>query len=705
MTNAFEPGPDFPPVDDDTWRKGVEGDLKGAPFEKRMISRSYEGIDLQPLYTEAVFPTRHDPAGVPGFPPFARAASPLGNTVHGWDIRQQPDHPDPARANAQILDDLAGGGTSVALRFDAAARHGHDADDPRGEDLRARDGVMVSSTADLAQLLDRVQLGAAGVWLQAGAAFLPAAALYVAAAEAGGVGGDKLRGGFGADPLGTLMHQGTLPVPVARALADMADLAGWTAAHAPHMTAVAVDTAPYHDAGASSVQDLAFLLGTGVEYLRALTAAGLDVNVAAGQIHFGISVGARFYQAIAKLRAARVLWAAVVAASGGAPAAQVLRMRVATGRRVLTTRGQSINILRNTVAAYAGAVASAEAITTVPFDAPTGISTAQSRRNARNTQLILAEECYLGRVIDPAGGSWYIEWYTNALVEQAWALFQQIEAQGGMIAAAASGWVAEQIAAVQARRARDIASRKVPITGVSEHPSEHELHTEQEAIDRSALGRAAAQRLADWRRTHAPGEALAALAGAQSGRTAGAIAAARAGATLGEIAASLVPADSVPVAVPPLGVHPYDAAFVALRDAAEAFAARHGDKPRVWLAGVGSVAEQTGRRIFAANFFAAGGFDVLANDAAADVDAAVAAFAQSGAPVAVICSTDKRYPAVVPELAPKLKAAGARHVVLAGNPGAAEAEYRAAGVDLFIHVRSDVVETLWSLLRAEETVA
>jgi methylmalonyl-CoA mutase len=705
MATALQSGSDFPPVDDATWRKAVEADLKGAAFEQRMIARSYEGIDLQPLYTEASFPTRHDPAGLPGFPPFARAALPLGNAARGWEIRQAPDHPDPARANAQMLDDLAGGGTSVVLPLDAASCHGHDADDPQAEGLLARDGVAVSTAADLGRALDRVRLDIAGVWLRPGAAFLPAAALHVAAAEAGGVAAETLLGGFGADPLGALMRQGALPVPMERALADLADLACWTVAHAPRMTAAEVCTAPYHDAGADSVQDLAFLLGTGVAYLRALTAAGLDVDAAARQIGFSIGVGARFYQAIAKLRAARVLWAAVVAASGGAPAAQAMRMRVVTGRRVLTARGQSVNILRNTVAAYAGAVAGAEAITTVPFDAATGISTQQSRRNARNTQLILGEECHLGRVIDPAGGSWYIEWYTNALAERAWALFQQIEAQGGMIAAATSGWVGERIAAVQARRARDIASRKLPITGVSEHPSVHDLRTAQEAVDRPALGRAIAQRLSDWRRAHAPGPALVSLAAGREGRTARAIAAARAGATLGQIATALVPAGAVPATAPPLGLHPYDAAFEALRDAAEAFTARRGHPPRVWLAGIGSVAEQTARRNFVRNFFAAGGFEVCADEAAAETDEAVAAFARSGVAVAVICATDRRYPAVVPELAPKLKAAGARQVVLAGNPGAAQAEYRAAGVDRFIHVRCDVVETLWSLLPADEALS
>src|SRR5262249_27665277 len=150
-------------------------------------------------------------------------------------------------------------------------------------------------------------------------------------------------------------------------------------------------TAPYHHAGATSVQDLALLLGTGIEYLRVLTAGGLDVNTAAKQIAFSVSIGCRFYQSIAKIRAARLLWAEVVAACGGDAAAQTMRLRVTTSRRVLTTRSTSLNVLRNTAACYAGAIAGADAITTVPFDAPVVLSTELSRRNARNTQLILAE--------------------------------------------------------------------------------------------------------------------------------------------------------------------------------------------------------------------------------------------------------------------------------------------------------------------------
>ena len=170
----------------------------------------------------------------------------------------------------------------------------------------------------------------------------------------------------------------------------------------------------------------------------------------------------------------------MIEACGGSADAQRMCLHVSTGRRVLTTRNQLLNILRNTVACYAGAVADADIITTTPFDAPTGLPTEASRRNARNTQHILAEECHLAQVVDPAGGSWYIEWYSNEAAKRAWSLFQEIEAQGGMIRAFASGWVGEQIKPAEAAREKDIAVRKVAVTGISVHPSLTEKRPEQE---------------------------------------------------------------------------------------------------------------------------------------------------------------------------------------------------------------------------------
>jgi methylmalonyl-CoA mutase len=705
IAKEFRLGSDFPKVDQAMWHKQVEAELKGAPFDKRMLSRSYEGIELQALYTEEIFPTAGNPAGLPGYLPFIRGAQTLGHSATGWEVRQEESHPDPAVANAHILEDLSGGVTSIDLRFDGAGMHGLDANDPRAADLSGRDGISISSVADIQCLAQNVKLDVAGFYLDPGAAFLPAAALYVAAAKQSGTPLATLLGGFNADPLKALARDGSLPMSLDVALAQMADLAGWTARNAPRMNAVEVSSTPYHNAGASAVADVAFVIATGIDYLRVLTGSGLDIDTAARQITFSVALGCRFYLAISKIRALRQLWASVIETSGGGAEAQKMRLRVSTGRRVLTTRSQSLNILRNTVACYAGAVGGADVITTTPFDAPTGLPSEAARRNARNTQLILAEECHLAQVVDPAGGSWYVEWYTNEIANRAWSMLQQIEARGGMIKAVTSGWVAEQIKPTEAAREKDIAVRKVAVTGVSEHPTLTEERPPQEQPDYRQLAMAAAQRLSNWRRQHPRSAALDALANGKPGGgalTEAAIAAAMDGATLGQIAGQLTPREATPTVLSPLAVHPYDAAFEDLRDAADAFESSRGHRPRAYLAGIGSIAEQVARKNYTRNFFEAGGFEVIGTEAKFDVSEAAAAFAVSGARIAVICSTDKQYATAVAELAPKLKAAGARTVVLAGHPGQSEAGYRAAGVDQFIYMRCDVLGTLWSLLRAEE---
>lgn len=704
VAKEFQPSSDFPAVDHATWVKLVEGEIKDAPFARRMTSHLYEGIELEPLFTEESFPTTRDPAGFPGAAPYTRGAQALGNTLVGWDIRQEHAHPDPAVANAQILEDLNEGVTSIDLRLDGAGALGLDADDPAAAAITGRGGVSLSCGADFDRLLDGVKLGIAGLYFDPGGAFLPAASQYVAAAARSGVTPADLLGGFNADPLKVLMRDGALPMPLDAALQQMADLAHWTARNAPHMTAVEVSTTPYHNAGASAVADVAFALATATDYLRTLTGSGLSIDDAARQITFSMALGCRFYLATAKIRAARRLWADIVAACGGGAGAQKMTLRVSTGRRVLTTRDQTLNILRNTVACYAGAIGVADAITTTPFDAPTGLPTEDARRNARNTHHILMEECHLAQVIDPAGGSWYMEWYTDAVAKHAWAMFQQIEAQGGMLAAAQSGWVAAQIKPTEAAREKDVGTRKMEVVGISEHAILIENDADQEQPDFPALAAAAGQRLQAWRTAHAAPPALAALSGAKSGDgslTAAAITAAGAGATLGQIAKALLPPGAAPATATPLAVHPYDAAFEALRDAATAFAGKTGHRPRVYLAGIGSIAEQAARKGYAGDFFTAGGFDVVAAEMKFDAAAAVAAFTASGAKIAAVCSTDKQYAAVLAELAPKLKAAGARNIVLAGNPGASEAAWRALGIDNFIYIHCDVVGILWSLLHAE----
>jgi methylmalonyl-CoA mutase len=711
----IEPGLDlaaeFPPSSYEEWRRNAEAELKGAPFEKKLVGHTFEGIDIQPLYTAADWPSAGDPSGFPGFVPLTRGGRVLGQAVSGWDIRQEHLNPVPEEANRAILEDLEHGVTSIQLRLDAAACAGRDADAREAAGLCGQDGVMAYNLGDLERVLDGVKLEIAPVSIDAGGSFLPGAALLAALLEQRGVDPAGVRCAFDADPLGALMRDGRLGVPLEVALAQMADLAAWTAARFPNATAVEVGTGPYHHAGASSTQDLAFAVGTALEYLRAMTAAGLGVDAAARQIVFGINIGTQFFKAIAKLRALRAMWAkAVVACGGSEAAARALRLRVRTSRRVLTSVDPWVNLLRNTVCCFAGAVAGADAITTAPLDAAIGPSDAFSRRLARNTQIILQEETHLNRVIDPAGGSWFLETLTGQLAERAWELLRQVEGRGGMIRAARDGWVAAEIAAVEAARAKDLATRKQVVTGVSEHPDLCGEKVTRPRPDPARLRTEAATRLVAWRRDHRCDEALEAVtrAAADPGRTPGALTAAAvraagAGATVGQMAAALASAaaGAEPAAVEPLAVHTYAAAYEELRASCDAYAERTGRRPRVFLANIGTPAEFIARSTFALNFFEAGGFQEVNNDGFAGAEAAAAAFAASEAHIAVICSTDKRYEAAVEQVAPALKAAGARTVVLAGPPGAHEAKYRAAGVDRFIFIRCDVLGTLRDLLREE----
>jgi methylmalonyl-CoA mutase len=704
-------GADFPPVDYDRWKASVEAELKGAPFEKKLVTRTIEGTDVRPLYTAADWPSDGDCSGFPGSIPLTRGSQALGHAVDGWDVRQEHLHPDPAEANRAILDDLEHGVTSVHLNFDAAACAGLDADAREAAELCGRDGVMAYDLGDLDRVLEGVQLAIAPVSLDAGAAFLPASALLAALLRRRKVEAVAVRCAFNADPLGALMSEGQLLAPLEVALAQMADLAAWTAANYPNATAVGVDTGAYHHAGATTTQDLAFAVATAVEYLRAMTGAGLDVDAAARQVAFSMSLGCRFFHAIAKVRALRTMWAKVVTASGGSEAtARSARIRVRTSRRVLTRRDPWVNLLRSTVCCFAGAVGGADSITTAPLDAAIGPGDEFSLRLARNTQTILMEESHLNRVIDPAGGSWFLECLTEQFAEKAWALFREIEGQGSMIRAATEGWVAEQVGAVESARERDLATRKQVVTGVSEHPDASERPLERSAPDRARLRVEASSRLMAWRRDNPCVPALAALTRAAEARSdapgalaEAAVQAAEAGATVGQMGAALTSAlnGAQPVRVEPLAVRTFAAAFEELRDACDRHEARTGARLAVFLANMGTPADFIARSTYALNFFQAGGSRAINNDGFADPAAAAEAFAGSGAKVAVICSSDKKYATVVEGTAPRLKAAGARTVVLAGNPGADEAKYRAAGVDRFIFVRCDVLGTLHELLREE----
>lgn len=643
---------DFPATSVEAWKESLEKVLNGAPFEKKMVIKTYDGIDIQPLYTKADWAAEGNPSGFPGAAPFTRGTNAAGRSADGWDIRQIHAQADLSKANDQILEDLERGVTSIVLKFDDAACAGLDGNDPAAKDMAGRNGMMIYSVEDLENALEGVLLDLAGVSLEAGGQAINAASLLKQLWVKKGISNTDAMGAFNVDPLGTLAATGALPKSIDAALTDMAELAKETAVDYPNVTAVKVDTSSYYGAGTTETQDLAIAMATAVAYLRAMVKAGLSVEEAAKQITFSFANGAEIFPGIAKLRAARFLWAQIIKASGSNEVA--MNLHAITATRAMSKRDPWVNMLRTTATCFAGAIGGADAITVLPFDHHCGVADDFARRIARNTQIVLQEESYLNKVIDPAGGSWFIESLTEQYVKKAWALFQDIEAKGGMAAVLQSGDIQDQIAQTWQARLKNIAKRKDPVTGVSEYPNITEDKVERPAPDYDALIAKIAK---------SSGDTIGKLA--QAGR--------------GE--ATMIKA---------LPAHRLAEGFEKLRDAADAYKDANGTFPQIFSANMGAIAKHTARATFAKNFFEAGGIQTVSNNGFATADDAVAAFKESGAKIAVLCGSDDQYQELATTFATALKTAGATKVFLAGR-----GEFD--GVDQAVGMGSDVLATLQDL--------
>ncbi|GAB4547490.1 MAG: methylmalonyl-CoA mutase family protein [Phycisphaerales bacterium] len=692
--NRNPQGHTWPGANYDAWREVVEHDLRGAPFEKRLVAHTYEGLEIRPLYTARDWDHRRDPTGVPGRSPLVRDARTLGNSRLGWEFREERREPDPDDLNRAILDDLEHGAGSVDLRLNDAITI--------GPDRASAFGAMLCTLDDLAHTLEGVHLEYITLALTGGGAFAETAALVHAYVTAKGIDPGHARLAFNADPIAELARTGHLPAPIDEMLDRISALAVWADRTYPRATAVRVNTAPYHDSCATASQDLAISMATGLCYFRALIRGGLDPARACRQMVFQYSLSTNFFLAIAKVRAARRLWNCVLEHCGIADTDRTMRIETRAGRRSLTHRDPWVNMLRNTACCFAGGVAGADTIVSVPFDEPLGISDALARRIARNTQVILSEEAHLHRVIDPAGGAWYLERLTEDLAHAAWDEFRSIERDGGIVESLASGAIHSRLREAYGARLKNIAKRKDAVTGVSEFPLVEEKPVVREKPDPEELLRRANARLEavkvdpslkeqleSARRERWGARRFELMARAMLG-----------GASLGDLR-TVINEGATPHSITPLAPHPYAEPFETLRDASDAFYERHGNRPSVCIVSIGSAAALTPRVNFTSALFGAGGFEVHEAACTLDDEEAVEHFRTSGAAIAVICAADSDYPSLVPRLAPVLASSGARRVLVAGRPGEHEQAFRAAGVERFVFMGCDVVETLSALMREE----
>ncbi len=608
---------DFAAAKLEQWRSMVEKALKGADFEKRLVSRTADGIRVDPLYTRKDALVAAEGA-MPGSAPYTRGTRSVRDG-QGWDIRTIHIESDPAALNAAILDDLEGGVTSIALQVGGI-------------------GLAPSKEAFAAALSD-VLLDVCPISLVGEDQFAGAATALMSVWDERKFTNEQRHGSFGADPLGVLSRQGhwidtaetnfNRCVALTKITLDM-----------PNVSAMTADGTGYHVAGATEAQELACMLATFVAYLRVCEKGGISAADCVPKISVSLAADADEFATIAKIRAARRLVWRVADACGVGDAAAQVKFACPTSYRMMAKRDCWTNILRTTIACTGAAIGGADAVVVLPFTFALGKSDAFARRVARNIQIVCQEESNLGRVTDPAGGSWYVEQLTDEMAKKAWEIFQDIEARGGMLSGLTTGFVQEMIAKSADARAKAIATGKQAITGVSAFPI---LGSDGVNVE-------------PW--PHPP-----AVAARKSW-----------------------------IEVTPLRPHRLGEAFEALRDAADAAGGY-----TVFLASLGEIAEHNVRTTWIKNYLAGGGIATLISDGYKTPDEAAAAFKSSGARAVCICSSDTINATLAEPTAKALKAAGAEFVLMAGRPRDQEAALKSAGVDQFLTSGDDAIAVLKGL--------
>ena len=603
---------EFPPVSTQQWMDKITADLKGADFNRKLVWKTNEGIDVQPFYRAENLVGLEYLNSLPGEFPFVRGTK---NNNNEWLVRQSIVVTDFAEANKKALNYLMRGVDSLAFVFN-------------GGDL---------TVADLDVLLKDICLPAVEVNF-VGTCSVKATEAFVAYVKKGGYEPSEIRASVEYDPFGKFALTGVLRNGAEHVLANAVKLIELTSEMKKFKT-LAVNGKNFGNAGSSIVQELAYSLALGAEYLTALTEKGVEVDAVAKKLKFNLSVSANYFLEIAKLRAARLLWAQIVKAYGPkCECSAKMTIHSETGSWNKTVYDAYVNMLRTQTEAMSASLGGADSITVLPFNAAYEESNEFSDRIARNQQLLLKEESHFSKIADPGAGSYYIEELTAAIADQSWKLFLEVQDKGGFLAALREGFIQAEIKKMAAKRDTNIATRRENLLGVNQFPNFTEkIEGNVEAsvfapVDLTAEG--------------AEIETLKPYRGAQ--------------------------------------------AFEALRYKTDVYS-KTNKRPLAFMLTIGNLAMRKARAQFACNFFAVAGFDVLDNNGFKTVEEGVEAAQNAGAAIVVICSSDDEYA----ELAPAaFEALGGKAIfVVAGAPACTD-DLKAKGISNFISVKSNLLAEL-----------
>jgi methylmalonyl-CoA mutase len=612
---------DFPKATREAWTSLAEKETKGRAAD--LVWRTPENIEVRPLYTAAAFEGLETLDGLPGFPPYLRGPRATMYAHRPWTIRQYAGFSTAEESNAFYRRNLAAGQAGLSVAFDLATHRGYDSDHERVKGDIGKAGVAIDSVLDMKRLFEGIPLDQVSVSMTMNGAVLPVMAFYIVAAEEQGVPQESLAGTIQNDILKEFMVRNTYIYPPGPSMRIVADVIGHCAANMPKFNPISISGYHMQEAGATAVQELGFTLADGLDYARAALSRGLEIDQFAPRLSFFFGIGMNFFMEIAKLRAARLLWAELVRREFAPkdPRSLMLRTHCQTSGVSLQALDVHNNIVRTTIEALAAVLGGTQSLHTNAFDEALALPTDASARVARNTQLILAEETGIRHVVDPLAGSYYVEHLTASLARAASELITEVEQLGGMTRAIEAGMPKARIEEASARRQARWDRGEEAVIGVNRFRPDDDVAVQLLDIDTSAVRKGQIERLEEVRKHRDEARCQAALDALSKGAAGDAnllalsIEAARARATLGEISAAMenvfgrYRAETRSISGVYGSAFADDESFDSIRREVEGFAEAEGRRPRMLVAKLGQDGHDRGAKVIA-TAFADIGFDV-----------------------------------------------------------------------------------------------
>ncbi len=624
LQEKFDLKEDFPTPTYEEWKEAAVSFLKGAPFDKKLKTKTYEGITLEPMYFRSDVGELAGSNKFPGEGDFLRGTGTTGYLNRSWEICQETSCSTAEEFNSITKKEIAKGITAISPK------------------LMTGSGFTLSTEEEFKTAFEGINLNEWPVYVNTGSSVIKTLELLKKYAADKGIELADVKGAFEADPVGILAEYGCIGAETEKTFDDMAASVKWAIDNKSSLRTVGVDSTAYVNAGASAVQELSYAFTTAVEYINRMLDRGLSIDEVAGRVRFTMAVSPNFFMEIAKFRAARVIWSKIVKSYGGSEESAALYVHARTSAYSQTKYDPYVNMLRTTTEAFSAVVGGVNSIHTSAFNEITGKEDDFARRISRNVQIILKEESHMDQLIDPAGGSFYIEKLTEEILNAAWKGFQAIEADGGMVEALKTGAPQKAITEVAEKRWADTAKRKAKVVGVNMYANTTEEKPEA-FVERASVE---------------------------------------------EIAAKM--AESSDFKVDALNIHRIADKYEGMRDDVFAFNEKEGRNPKLFLANMGGLGQYKARADFTKGFFETGAFEVVYPKGFATPEDAAKAAVEAGVDAVAICSTDDTYPEIVPAFIKALGDAKEKlPVILAGFPKDQIDAHKEAGVDEFIYMGAD----------------